>query len=381
MYIRKVHKPDRRGLFRCLKYPRTTHSFQFLANNMRSFSSIAFSTLVAAALAAPAADTRTLDEIHQAALEEGGVVTLWHGGDEKYQQDSLKQAFEKRFPGMTLNSTVDLSKYHDTNLNDQIANNNVYVDSIILQTLHDYPRWKEQGALLEYKPLDFDNVAPEFKDPDGAYYGYAIFGWSTTWNTAKYNGSLRDFGDALRPELKDKIIVTYPNDDDAVLYAYDLVIKKLGVEWFDALLAQNPTWVRGSATPGNQLSLANTSYVAAFGTGGRAGGGSVNTTRPTDAPFVTWPQTAAILKDAPHPEGAKLLHNWLLSDERQFANPQWTVRSDAPANFPKILEETNTNVTGFGAWMMDRANVERVRFWFENRLGTAQGLSPLNDDM
>lgn len=190
---------------------------------MRSSLSLVLSALAAAAVAAPAGENRTLDEIHQAALKEGGVVTLWHGGDEKYQQDGLKAAFEKRFPGMTLNSTVDLSKYHDTRLDEQIAANNVYVDSIILQTLHDYPRWKEQGALLEYKPRDFANIKSDFKDPDGAYYGYAIFGWSTTWNTAKYNGSLRDFGDALKPELKDKIILTYPNDDDAVLYQYDLM--------------------------------------------------------------------------------------------------------------------------------------------------------------
>ncbi|KAL1602592.1 hypothetical protein SLS60_006008 [Paraconiothyrium brasiliense] len=347
---------------------------------MRSSVVFALSALAATALGAPAAENRTLDEIYQAALKEGGVVTLWHGGDEKNQQDGLKQAFEKRFPGITLNVTVDLSKYHDGRLDDQIANDNVYVDSIILQTLHDYPRWKKEGALLNYKPSEFANIASEFVDPDGAYYGYAIFGWSTTWNTAKYNGSLADFSDALLPELKDKLILTYPNDDDAVLYAFDLIVKKLGVEWFDALVAQNPTWVRGSATPGDQLKLANTSYVAAFATGG-AGGANVNTSNPTDAPFVTWPQTAAILKDAPHPEGAKLLHNFILSDEWQFASPQWTVRTDAPADFPNIFEEKNTNVTNFLPWMLDRPNVERLRFWYEARLGTAQGLSPLEDDL
>lgn len=198
---------------------------------MRSSIPSILSTLAVAsgALAAPAAasaatvETRTLDEVHQAALKEGGVVTLWHGGDEKNRQDGLKQAFEKRFPGMTLNSTVDLSKYHDTRLDEQIAANNVYVDSIVLQTLHDYPRWKDQGVLMEYKPQNFESIAEPFKDADGAYYGYAIFGWGTTWNTQKYNGTLRDFADALKPELKDKLILTYPNDDDAVLYAYDLV--------------------------------------------------------------------------------------------------------------------------------------------------------------
>ncbi|KAH7125544.1 ABC transporter [Dendryphion nanum] len=345
---------------------------------MRSFA-FALSALAATTLASSAVENRTIDEIYQAALKEGGVVTLWHGGDEKTQQDGLKRAFEARFPGMTLNSTVDLSKYHDTRLDDQIASGNVQVDSIILQTLHDYPRWKEEGALLQYKPRDFNKIAPVFRDEDAAYYGYAIFGWSTTWNPNKFNGTLRDFADALKPELKDKLILTYPNDDDAVLYAFDLVVQKLGVKWFDDLIAQNPTWVRGSATPGNQLSLNSTPYVAAFGTGGRAG--TVNTSRPTDVPYVTWPQTAAILKDAPHPEGAKLLHNYLLSSEFQFSSPRWTVRTDAPIGYPNIFNETNTNVTGFLPWMLDRPRVERLRFWFETKLGTAQGLSPLEDDL
>lgn len=86
-------------------------------------------------------ETRSIDEIYQAALKEGGALTVWHGGDEKTQQNSLKTAFEARFPGMTLNITVDLSKYHDVNLDQQIATDSVYVDSIILQTLHDFPRW------------------------------------------------------------------------------------------------------------------------------------------------------------------------------------------------------------------------------------------------
>lgn len=105
----------------------------------------------------PVVETRTLDQIHEAALKEGGIVTVWHGGDEKTQQDSLKTAFEARFPGMTLNITVDLSKYHDINLDRQLATKNVYVDSIVLQTLHDYPRWKDEGALLNYKPVGFES--------------------------------------------------------------------------------------------------------------------------------------------------------------------------------------------------------------------------------
>ena len=101
-------------------------------------------------------ETRSLDQIYHAALKEGGAVTVWHGGDESSQQDSLKSAFEARFPGLTMNVTVDLSKYHDGNVDRQLATGHVYVDSVILQTLHDYPRWKQEDALLYYKPLGFE---------------------------------------------------------------------------------------------------------------------------------------------------------------------------------------------------------------------------------
>jgi maltose-binding protein MalE len=168
-------------------------------------------------------ETRSLDEIYEAAVAEGGVVTLWHGGDEKGQQNFLKKAFETRFPKMTLNVTVDLSKYHDGNLDLQLAAKNVYVDSIILQTLHDYPRWKKEGVLLNYAPVNFDKIYPEFKDADAAYAGLFIIAWGLRTNTNKTASVATSYNDFTKPEFKDKLVLTYPNDDDAVLYQFDLL--------------------------------------------------------------------------------------------------------------------------------------------------------------
>ncbi|KAK1955692.1 hypothetical protein LY78DRAFT_686668 [Colletotrichum sublineola] len=123
---------------------------------VRSLLALALLSTRALIGAAAEVETRTIDEIYKAALAEGGVVTLFQGGDERSQANGLKTNFEKRFPGMTLNVTVDVSKYHDGRIDDQIAANNVYVDSAILQTLHDYPRCASQGALLDYAPLGYD---------------------------------------------------------------------------------------------------------------------------------------------------------------------------------------------------------------------------------
>lgn len=47
---------------------------------------------------------------------------------------------------------------------------------LILQTLHDFDRWKEEGQLLAYKPLDWDAVLPQYADhpPLRADRGWAV---------------------------------------------------------------------------------------------------------------------------------------------------------------------------------------------------------------
>ncbi|KAG6015489.1 hypothetical protein E4U43_005222 [Claviceps pusilla] len=334
----------------------------------------------------PIVESRTLDQIYDAAVKEGGIVTCWHGGDERHQMDFIKTAFEKRFPKMQLNLTVDLSKYHDGRIDQQVAEKNVYVDSVILQTLHDYPRWAREGALLNYAPLGFDQIYPGFKDSVSAsWYGLAIISWSNVASSTKLpNMTLDSFDSFLRPGLKNKLVLTYPNDDDAVLFAFDLILQQHGEAWFDRLLAQNPRWVRGTATPMKLLSQSNTTVAASFTTaGGLTRKPGLTTAFPKDGQFVSWAQRGAILKDAPHPEGAKLPHSFMLTPEFQSKIYGWSVRMDVapPAGVPDLMHMNNTNPVAFSTFMEDRAHVERLRFWFESRIGAVQGKSPLVDDI
>lgn len=159
-----------------------------------------------------------------------------------------------------------------------------------------------------------------------------------------------------------------------------------GNEWFESLLAQNPRWVRGTATPVSVLATPGNEFVTTFTASlgvKSAANATLQNNYPTQASFVTWPQTAAIPKNAPHPEAAKLLHNFLISEEYQTSVNLWTVRQDLPppAGFPAITEMPGTNAAGFKEFMADRDRVERLRFFFEQRIGTAQGLSPLEDEL
>ncbi|KAM3481331.1 hypothetical protein MY5147_000722 [Beauveria neobassiana] len=330
---------------------------------------------------APQVETRSLDEIYEAAQAETKVITVWHGGDEKNQQEFLKKEFEKRFPKIELNITVDLSKYHDVSLDEQLEANKVFVDSIILQTLNDYPRWVEKEALLSYAPAGFDKIEPSFKDENAFWYGVYVFFWSGGFNSKKLGSGAApaEYEDWLKPEFKEKLVLTYPHDDDAVLFAFDLIIEEFGEEWFDKLLAQKPRWVRGTATPATIAASDDHPEAAFFATGGGFGtDGTLNFTQPTKGQYVSWPQRAAILKNAPHPEGAKLLHNFILSEEYQKAVGTWSVRTDMPTpeGFPDLKGNKNTDPNAFAKFMEDRGAVERRRFWYEAKMGPAVGKNP-----
>lgn len=66
----------------------------------------------------------------------------------------------------------------------------------------------------------------EFKDADGTYTGVYVYNWGSITDT-KYlqdgTSAPKEFTDYLKPEFQGKIVLTYPNDDDAVLFQFYLM--------------------------------------------------------------------------------------------------------------------------------------------------------------
>jgi ABC-type Fe3+ transport system substrate-binding protein len=91
--------------------------------------------------------------------------------------DLIINFFQNRFPDIKLNLTGDLSKYLDSKIDiayqlSQDKDNGA--DVAVLQTLHDFPRWKAQSRLMPYKVASWNDIYPEFVDPDGAYTGIFV---------------------------------------------------------------------------------------------------------------------------------------------------------------------------------------------------------------
>ena len=57
-------------------------------------------------------ETRSLEQLYEAALEEGGEFVLRAGGDKPDQIDYYLDKFKKRFPKLKVTHTVDVSINH-----------------------------------------------------------------------------------------------------------------------------------------------------------------------------------------------------------------------------------------------------------------------------
>ncbi|GGZ14582.1 hypothetical protein GCM10010387_03390 [Streptomyces inusitatus] len=57
------------------------------------------------------------------------------------------------------------------------------MDVVHVQTVNDFPYWKERGLLRPFRPEGLDRVDPDFVDPDGTYYALFVFAFSNVVDT------------------------------------------------------------------------------------------------------------------------------------------------------------------------------------------------------
>jgi len=322
-------------------------------------------------------ETRSLDQLYADAVREGGGLVVYAGGDTPGQQSAVEQAFRARFPGVDLTMVVDYSKFHDVRVDSRIANGAALPDVVQLQTIHDYPSWKEEGLLLAYKPVGFSAVYDGFKDPDGTWVAVAVNAFSFMYDSRTVGTSAPATPpDLVDPRWRGRIASAYPQDDDAVLFLYRQYVHEYGWEWANRLATQDVRFARGTHTPGAAVA-AGQKAIGIGGAAPQAGRASpVRWVAGDDVPFLGWGQRAAILAGAAHPVAAKLYLNWLLSTEVQNAAPDgWSVRTDVPPGdgLKPIWEYPSAHVDHFVQFMADRAEVERWRQTFTLYFGEVQG--------
>ena len=138
------------------------------------------------------------------------------------------RAFELEFPGITVSLTSDFSNVLNAKIEEQLRTKKVDTDLVILQTIQDLLAWNRRGQLLAFKPDGFDTIDARLKDRDG--------GWVAVNNNPIFYGYNKEqirlidvprlATDFFNRHSREKLITTYPVDNDATLFAFSIIVQK-----------------------------------------------------------------------------------------------------------------------------------------------------------
>jgi ABC-type Fe3+ transport system substrate-binding protein len=321
---------------------------------------------------AAAAHAETMDELYAKAKAEGQVVFYSGGPVAPYER--FAKDFEERFTGVKVSITGGFSNVLNERINAQLHDNHLEVDMAFFQTAQDFVAWKQQGVLLDFKPDGYEHIAPEFRDPDGAFTVTKVNAITYAYNTKAVspNEVPKSALDFLKPQFAGKLITCYPADDDATLYLFYTIVQKYGWSYMDRYMANNPNFVQGhldvARSVGSGQNIATfdaTSSVDAVA----KGGAPITSVFSADDPTPLFTLTAGIFKDAPHPNAAKLFLTWYMAEEQQSRIGVFSARTDMPP--PKGLKPLSSyNVAnGYRDFVSNALQLAELRRRFEGYTG------------
>ena len=320
----------------------------------------------------PATVAETMDELYEKAKAEKFVV--FYSGGPVAPYETFARDFERRFPGITVSITGGFSNVLNNRINAQLRDHKLETDMAFFQTVQDFAAWKRQGVLLSFKPEGYEQIAPVFRDADGAFTTVKV-----NQITYAYNSRLvapqdvpKSALDFLKPQFKGKLITCYPADDDATLYLFHTIVEKYGWEYMDKYMANKPNFVQGHLGVVRSVG-AGTDVVTFDATSSaesvkRAGQPIESVFSEQDAtPLFT--VTAGIFKDAPHPNAAKLFLTWYMAKEQQSRIGVFSARVDVPP--PAGLKPLQSYKTAnqYREFVTDEKTLAELRKRFESLTG------------
>src|SRR5579863_2618987 len=335
-------------------------------------------TVVAFFICSVPARAQSLDALYAKAKSEGALV-LYTGGPTAPWDAAIKE-FSARYPGISVSVTGGFSNVLDKKIDAQLAAGKLEVDMAMFQTLQDFARWKEQGALLEFKPQGFERIDASFKDPNGAFVAININAHTYAYNPnlVKPEDVPRSALDFLTPRFKGKVVSCYPADDDATLYVFYNIVQKYGWSYMDRYMANQPNFIQGHlgvvrsiASGENLVTFDNIATISMD----QKNLGLVQAVAFPQADLLPiWPFTAAIFKSATHPNAAKLFLSWYLTPERQSHTGTWPARSDVPPPYGWKPILSYKVVNNYREFLTNTKQLEDLRKRFEAYSGPVKNM-------
>ena len=259
-------------------------------------------------------------QLIEAATKEGKVV-FYTAIDLKVAQ-ALANAFQKQYPGITVQVERTGSERIFQRVAQERASNIFAVDVLDGSDQSMFITWKAQGILEPFVPAEVMKWPAGERDPDGAYESIRVtlmpIGVNT--NLVKKEDMPKSFADLLDPRWSGKIVKAHPAYSGGIVTSTFQTVRELGWGYLEKLGKQKVLQIQSATEPPKKLALGERAisadgleYVHILM---KEAGAPIEIVYPTEGTPVI-PGCSGIVKNAPHPNAAKLFISFLVSRETQ----------------------------------------------------------------
>jgi iron(III) transport system substrate-binding protein len=267
--------------------------------------------------------------------ENGGEVVLYCSVDQVIAEPVIaefeKQTGIKVLPRFDTEAGKTVGLVQRIRAEASLPQADVFWSSEIFHTI----RLARESLLEPFSSVDTKNWPVRFADPNGQWYGFALRARVIAYNTEKISSedAPKNLEDVLDSKWKERVVMATPGfgttgGDVASWFGhYGIDRARQILEALKAnkirLVPGNSSAVRMVATGQADICFTDTDDVYAAQRNGwpvsfnyldQGGGGA-----------LVIPNTAAVIKNAPHPEKARVMMDFLLSEKLE----QMLVRSDS----------------------------------------------------
>ena len=269
---------------------------------------------------APAPESVT-PALIEAARKEGKAV--WYTSVDLPLAERVARSFEAKYPGVAARVERTGAERVFQRIGQEYAAKIHAVDIVNSSDAAHLIVWKRQGILQPYVPEDVaKHYSAEHKDPDGLFASFRVFLCPIAYNTnlVKAEEAPKSYLDLLDPKWSGKMVKAHPSYSGTILTATHQMSRDLGWGYFEKLAQQKIMQVQSASDPPKKLALGERAIMAdgveyvVFQH--KEKGDPVELVYPTEGtPLIIGPN--AIFKNAPNPNAARLLQNYMFSPECQ----------------------------------------------------------------
>src|SRR5205814_2046911 len=254
------------------------------------------------------------------AEREGEVV--WYAYVDVKVAEAVKKSFKEKYPKIDVEVERSGSERIFQRINQEYQSAIKNADVVNSSDASHFLFWKQQGWLAKHVPPDTARFPATGKDVDGFY-----FPWRASLSVMGYNTALvpekdapTSYADLLDPKWKGKMAKAHPGYSGTALTGTYAISKAIGWDYLEKLSKQGIQQLQSTtATPksiasGERLVMVDgNEYNMFIEIDAKS---PVKIIYPKEGtPFVTSP--SAIFAEAPHPNAARVLENFLFTAKCQ----------------------------------------------------------------